>query len=89
MDGVSPDTAALLGHIVVVAKTVLAGRPFHQPNAPRLAFAYLGLQRCRLRPFAYAGVALALLGVGTLPPTHGLFLQSELSDGVEGLTVGR
>ena len=28
----SPDTAALLGHIVVVAKTVLAGRPFPQPN---------------------------------------------------------
>src|SRR3974390_2062597 len=32
VDGVSPDTAALLGHIVVVAETVLAGRPFHQPN---------------------------------------------------------
>src|SRR5215469_7105792 len=32
VDGVSPDTAALLGHIVVVAKTVLAGRPLHQPN---------------------------------------------------------
>src|SRR3954470_7426231 len=29
---VSPDTAALLDHIVVVAKTVLPARPFHQPN---------------------------------------------------------
>jgi hypothetical protein len=32
VDGVSPDTAALLGRIVVAAKTVLACRPFHQPN---------------------------------------------------------
>src|SRR5215213_6496925 len=31
---VSPDTAALLGHIVVLAKTVLAGRPFHNQMFP-------------------------------------------------------
>src|SRR3954451_7339918 len=29
---VSPDTAALLDYIVVLAKTVLPARPFHQPN---------------------------------------------------------
>ena len=48
VDGVSPDTAALLGHIVVVAKTVLAGRPFHQPNVAAGVGLLLGGFRLRV-----------------------------------------
>jgi hypothetical protein len=48
VDGVSPDTAALLGHIVVVAKTVLPGGPFNQPNVAAGVGLLLGGFRLRV-----------------------------------------